>query len=341
MKDAFWFQHDSNARNDVRILELRAELGWEGYGLWWALVEQLRESTDYRLSNDKMGGLAMGMGIPKKQLESLLALCFDLGLLDLEDGYFLAPALCRRMEAWDTKRAALAEAGKRGAARRWAGDKPADAEPMPSHKPSDSHPNGHPIDHPNATPIAIREENIRGEKITEEPLPSVEDAASATGEPQKKIDDVADIVVGDITPESSTTELRTPGGAAPALTSTRGGKWQAPELAEVVAYFTEKRPRNPGCWQTEAERFVDYYTSNGWKVGRTAMQDWRAAVRNWLKKVPEVGPAYVAPVVASGYNGAIGNRPSQVSTRAAAIAGADAMFDALAAGQDPLANRYP
>ena len=31
----------------------------------------------------------------------------------------------------------------------------------------------------------------------------------------------------------------------------------------------------------DAERFVDYYTSNGWMVGKNKMKDWKAAVRTW------------------------------------------------------------
>jgi predicted phage replisome organizer len=31
----------------------------------------------------------------------------------------------------------------------------------------------------------------------------------------------------------------------------------------------------------DPNRFVDYYTANGWKVGRSAMKDWKAAVRTW------------------------------------------------------------
>lgn len=33
----------------------------------------------------------------------------------------------------------------------------------------------------------------------------------------------------------------------------------------------------------EAEKWWDYYASNGWKVGRNPMRDWRAAVRNWKR----------------------------------------------------------
>ena len=31
----------------------------------------------------------------------------------------------------------------------------------------------------------------------------------------------------------------------------------------------------------DAQRFVDFYASKGWKVGNQPMKDWRAAVRTW------------------------------------------------------------
>lgn len=33
-----------------------------------------------------------------------------------------------------------------------------------------------------------------------------------------------------------------------------------------------------------SQRFVDYYESNGWRVGRNAMKDWKAAVRTWKQQ---------------------------------------------------------
>ena len=32
----------------------------------------------------------------------------------------------------------------------------------------------------------------------------------------------------------------------------------------------------------EAEKFVNYYTSNGWKVGKNPMKNWRASANNWI-----------------------------------------------------------
>jgi len=34
-KEAYYFSHDSNARQDEKIIKLRMKLGWEGYGLYW------------------------------------------------------------------------------------------------------------------------------------------------------------------------------------------------------------------------------------------------------------------------------------------------------------------
>ena len=52
-------------------------------------------------------------------------------------------------------------------------------------------------------------------------------------------------------------------------------RFSPPTLEEVRAYCLE---RNNGV---DAERFIDYYTSNGWQVGKNKMKDWKAAVRTW------------------------------------------------------------
>ena len=48
-----------------------------------------------------------------------------------------------------------------------------------------------------------------------------------------------------------------------------------PTVDEVKAYCEERNN------SVDAARFVDYYTANGWKVGKNPMKDWRAAVRTW------------------------------------------------------------
>lgn len=51
-----------------------------------------------------------------------------------------------------------------------------------------------------------------------------------------------------------------------------------PSLDDVKAYIQEKG------YTVDAGRFVDYYTSKGWKVGTSPMKDWRAAVNGWQRR---------------------------------------------------------
>jgi hypothetical protein len=45
----------------------------------------------------------------------------------------------------------------------------------------------------------------------------------------------------------------------------------------------------------EAEKYLDYYNSNGWIVGRSKMKDWKAAARNWLRNKKKFNPEKPAP----------------------------------------------
>jgi hypothetical protein len=51
-----------------------------------------------------------------------------------------------------------------------------------------------------------------------------------------------------------------------------------PTQNEVLEYMAELRMADM------SQRFVDYYESNGWKVGKNPMKDWRAAVRTWKQQ---------------------------------------------------------
>lgn len=75
----------------------------------------------------------------------------------------------------------------------------------------------------------------------------------------------------------------TPNGVAK-----ESSRFLPPTLEEVTAYCRE---RNNGV---NPEKFINYYSSNGWMVGRNKMKDWKAAVRNWeakdgRKATPEKG----------------------------------------------------
>lgn len=62
-------------------------------------------------------------------------------------------------------------------------------------------------------------------------------------------------------------------GDAPQTTKTK--RFTPPTVDDVRAYCAERNNN------VDAERFVDYYTANGWQVGKNKMKDWKAAVRTW------------------------------------------------------------
>lgn len=52
-------------------------------------------------------------------------------------------------------------------------------------------------------------------------------------------------------------------------------KFKKPTLEEVKEYCLERNNK------VDAELFINYYESNGWKVGKNSMKDWKACVRTW------------------------------------------------------------
>ena len=58
-------------------------------------------------------------------------------------------------------------------------------------------------------------------------------------------------------------------------------KFSRPSIGEVVAYCKERNN------SVDAQKWYDYYSSNGWKVGKNPMKDWKACVRTWERNTPK------------------------------------------------------
>ena len=70
-----------------------------------------------------------------------------------------------------------------------------------------------------------------------------------------------------------------------ALSSRAQSRPPKPTLEEAQIYFLEKK-----FPEVEAQRFFNYFESNGWLVGgRTKMKDWKAAARNWMLNTKKFG----------------------------------------------------
>ncbi len=84
-----YFSHDSNARNDIKLIRLRSKYGYEGYGIYFALIELLF-SENNKLCVDDYETLAFGLQCDSKKLEDII-LNFD--LFQLEDKCFYSNRL--------------------------------------------------------------------------------------------------------------------------------------------------------------------------------------------------------------------------------------------------------
>ena len=123
-KEAFYFSHDYNARNDEKILELRAEFGAEGYGVFWMSVETMAENENCGIKASLLGGLSLGYGVAKDNLAAIIKKCVDLNLFYEKDGYYFSNRLLAHKEF----RQKLSESGKKGADSKWAAHREANGD---------------------------------------------------------------------------------------------------------------------------------------------------------------------------------------------------------------------
>lgn len=136
MKKTYYFSHDANARNDEKILMLRALLGWAAYGIYWALVEMMFEAEDSRLSLKKLQGIAAGLNINKDELEKIIEVCINEELFVADDYYFWSESLLKRKQKMEDIKEKRAKAGKKGSDKRWQdnNEKTSDSKPIANAK---------------------------------------------------------------------------------------------------------------------------------------------------------------------------------------------------------------
>lgn len=202
-KDAFYFPHFSNARHDRKIKRVIKELGVEGYGLFFMVLEVLREQTDLRYPIRDLDLLADEFGTSEAKLKTVVHK-YDLFQFDDLGMFFSVKQIFYLQPYFEKSERARAAANKR-----W-GDANSYANALPEQSDSNT--------------SKVKESKVKESKVKERSIGFVR-----------------------------------------------------PELFEVQNYFEEL-----GNLQ-EAEGFFNYYQSNGWKVGRNPMKDWKAASRNWIK----------------------------------------------------------
>jgi hypothetical protein len=140
-KDTFYFSHDYNTRNDSKIKKLLFKHGYQGYGIFWAIIEDLYNNanalpTDY-------DSIAYDLRTDKNIVESVIK---DFDLFVFNDGFFGSISVQKRLDERDSK----SEKARESARYRWS-KKIDDANALPMQ--SDSN--------------AIKERKVKEKKVKE------------------------------------------------------------------------------------------------------------------------------------------------------------------------------
>jgi hypothetical protein len=103
-KDTFYFSHDYNTRTDSKIKRLLVVHGYTGYGIFWAIIEDLYNNanalpTDYE-------SIAYDLRTDKATIESIVN---DFQLFVVADGNFMSLSIERRLGKRNEKSAKARE----------------------------------------------------------------------------------------------------------------------------------------------------------------------------------------------------------------------------------------
>lgn len=120
-KEAFYFPHFCNARHDRKIRRLRKELGTEGYGIYFMLLETLREQQDLMYPLEDIDLLAEEFGVSEAKVR--VAVCnYELFEID-EEKKFFSPKMIVYLEPYFKMKEQRKMAGRASAEKRMLNDR--------------------------------------------------------------------------------------------------------------------------------------------------------------------------------------------------------------------------
>jgi hypothetical protein len=114
--ESSWFKHDSNARHDIKIQYLRSVHGNAGYGMFWMIIEIMRDSNDYCLKYDLMTFIALSreLEMNHEQVRSFLDFCIQAELLIKDNGIIYSESLLKRLDKLEERKRQLKLNGMKG-----------------------------------------------------------------------------------------------------------------------------------------------------------------------------------------------------------------------------------
>lgn len=97
-KDTFYFSHDYNARSDIKIKRLLSKHGYQGYGIFWALIEDLYNNNNSVALDFET--LSFDLRCSIECIESIIS---DFELFVIEDGFFGSSSVESRLDTRNSK----------------------------------------------------------------------------------------------------------------------------------------------------------------------------------------------------------------------------------------------
>ena len=120
-KEAFYFPHFCNARHDRKIRRLRKELGVEGYGIYFMLLEILREQQDLMYPMEDMDLLAEEFGVSEAKVRVVIC---NYQLFEVDEAEkFFSPKMLVYLEPYFRMKEQRKIAGQKSAEKRMLNDR--------------------------------------------------------------------------------------------------------------------------------------------------------------------------------------------------------------------------
>ena len=258
-ENTFYFSHDYNTRSDMKIQRLITKKGYLGYGLFWALIENLYNNANaLPLEYDV---IAFDLRTDEDTIKCLIN---DFDLFIIKDGYFGSNSVQRRLDERNLK----SEKARESALNRWKKPKE-DASALPTQSDSNA-----------IKESKVKESKVKESKDEEEIELEKEVKELFLLEKETKEENLSKENPNENFPISESVE---PGAEERKKVAPKKERFKPPTVQEVQDYCNE---RQNGI---QAYTFVNFYQSKGWKVGNQPMKDWKAAIRTWEQKNKQNG----------------------------------------------------
>jgi hypothetical protein len=98
-----YFPHKAGARNDPKLVKVFLKFKYTGLGVYWSLMEILREQPEHKYPSEDLDALAHSMALELPDLEAMISLFVKVDLLKKDGGFLFSAGLLDNMNRMKEK----------------------------------------------------------------------------------------------------------------------------------------------------------------------------------------------------------------------------------------------